>query len=132
MGEESHYDFSFSGLKTSFINYVKKNGITDENRSDIIASFQEAACDVLTSKTLRAARSLSAKRVVLGGGVAALGRLRQMMTERCAEHNISVSIPSPGLCTDNGAMVAVTAGFYARKQLYSPIDIRAYSRMKWT
>jgi N6-L-threonylcarbamoyladenine synthase len=131
MGDESHYDFSFSGLKTSFINYVKKNGITDENRSDILASFQEAACDVLTSKTLRAARSLSVKKVVLGGGVAALRRLRQMMTERCAEHGVSVSIPSPNLCTDNGAMVAVVASFYAQNNAYSPLNISAYSRMRW-
>jgi N6-L-threonylcarbamoyladenine synthase len=131
MGDESHFDFSFSGLKTAFINYVKKSSITDDNRSDILASFQEAACDVLTAKTVRAARSLSVKKVVLGGGVAALGRLRQMMTERCADHNISVSIPSPALCTDNGAMVAVAAGFYARKQAFSPLNIKAYARIKW-
>jgi N6-L-threonylcarbamoyladenine synthase len=132
MGDESHFDFSFSGLKTAFINYVKKNSITDDNRSDILASFQEAACDVLTAKTVRAARSLSVKKVVLGGGVAALGRLRQMMMERCADHDISVSIPSPALCTDNGAMIAVTAGFYAREKVFSPLNIRAYSRMRWS
>jgi N6-L-threonylcarbamoyladenine synthase len=132
MGDESHYDFSFSGLKTSFINYVKKNGITDENRSDILASFLDAACDVLTSKTVRAARNLSVKRIVLGGGVAASGRLRQMMTDRAAEHGISVSVPSPVYCTDNGAMIAVTASFYGQRRIFSPLDIRAYSRMKWT
>jgi N6-L-threonylcarbamoyladenine synthase len=132
MKEENNYDFSFSGLKTAFINYVKKNGITDENRSDILASFQEAACDVLTAKTLRSAQSLSVRRIVLGGGVAANKRLRQMMTERAARYNLSVSVPSPAHCTDNGAMVAVTAGFYAKKEVFSPLDMCPYSRLKWT
>ena len=58
MREEKNYDFSFSGLKTAFINYVKKNGVTDDNRSDILASFQEAACDVIAQKTVRAATRL--------------------------------------------------------------------------
>ena len=50
MADERNYDFSYSGLKTAFINYVKKNGVTDENRNDVLASFQEAAFDVLVSK----------------------------------------------------------------------------------
>jgi N6-L-threonylcarbamoyladenine synthase len=132
MGDESNYDFSFSGLKTAFINYVKKNGISDENRSDILASFQEAACDVLSVKTVKAARDLGVKRVVMGGGVAANGRLRDLVAGRCAVEGISVHMPSPKYCTDNGAMIAVTACFYARRRLFSGIDIKAFSRMKWS
>ena len=131
MRDEKNYDFSFSGLKTAFINYVKKYGITDENRSDILASFQEAACDVLSAKTVRAARDHGVTRVVVGGGVASNNRLRSVLAARCAAAGISVSFPAPPLCTDNGAMVAVTAGFYARKGLFSAIDMRAFSRMRW-
>ncbi len=129
MADERNYDFSYSGLKTAFINYVKKHGITDDNRCDILASFQEAAFDLLALKTLRAARDLGATRVVVGGGVAANGRLREMLTERCGAQGVSVFFPSAALCTDNGAMVAVTACFYARKGLFSGLDARAFSRM---
>jgi N6-L-threonylcarbamoyladenine synthase len=131
MREEGNYDFSFSGLKTAFINYVKKNGITDGNRSDILASFQEAACDVLALKTVKAARDLSVRRVVLGGGVASNGRLRDLMRERCNAEGITVHIPSPKYCTDNGAMIGVAAWFYAKEGRFSPINMKAYSRMKW-
>lgn len=129
MADERNYDFSYSGLKTAFINYVKKNGVTDENRNDILASFQEAAFDVLVSKTVRAARDLGVKRIVVGGGVAANGRLREMLKKGCEGHDVSVFFPSPALCADNGAMVAVTACFYARKGLFSGPDAKAYSRM---
>jgi N6-L-threonylcarbamoyladenine synthase len=130
--EEKSYDFSFSGLKTAFINYVKKNGITDENRSDILASFQEAACDVIAMKTVRAAKDLSIKRLVLGGGVASNGRLRDVIGERCAAGGIKVYTPSPGFCTDNGAMIGIAGLFHAGEGRFSPLNIKAYSRMKWT
>jgi N6-L-threonylcarbamoyladenine synthase len=132
MRGENNYDFSFSGLKTAFINYVRKNGITEDNRSDILASFQEAACDVLALKTLKAALDLSVKRIVLGGGVASNKRLRDVMTAQCGAEGITVHAPAPKYCTDNGAMVACTAYFYARKKRFSPLDMRAYSRMKWS
>jgi N6-L-threonylcarbamoyladenine synthase len=132
MGDEKNYDFSFSGLKTAFINHVKKNGISDENRSDTLASFQEAACDVLSAKTVKAARDLGVKRVVLGGGVAANRRLRDVVARRCAVEGIAAHTPSPEYCTDNGAMIAVTACFYARRRLFSGIDMKAFSRMKWS
>ena len=131
MAEENNYDFSFSGLKTAFINYVNKCGISDENRCHVLASFQEAACDILSLKTIRAARDAGVKTVVMGGGVASNERLRRIMGERCTERGISVHVPSPGYCTDNGAMVAVTASFHAAKGLFSPMDIRAFSRMRW-
>ncbi len=132
MIDESNHDFSFSGLKTAFINYVKKHGISKSNCSDILASFQEAACDVLTVKTVRVARDLGVKRVVVGGGVASNNRLRDMLAAACVADGISVSFPSPGLCTDNGAMVAVTGYFYAERGLFSALDMRAFSRMRWS
>ena len=132
MGDEDNYDFSFSGLKTSFINYVKKYGITDYNRSDILSSFQEAACDVLALKTVRAAEELGVPRVVAGGGVAANQRLRETLCARCAARGIEVFFPSPLLCTDNGAMVAVTGSFYADRGLFSAVDVKAFSRIRWS
>ena len=131
MADESNFDFSFSGLKTAFINHVKKFGINDGNRSDLLASFQEAACDVLSSKTAKAARDAGVRRVVMGGGVASNERLRRALIERCADMGISVFVPSPGYCMDNGAMVAMTASFYAGIGIFSPIDIKAFSRMRW-
>jgi N6-L-threonylcarbamoyladenine synthase len=131
MADEKNYDFSFSGLKTSFINYVKKNGITDDSRSDLLASFQEAACDILAIKTIRAATDLNVGRIVLGGGVASNGRLREVFFERAKAHGISVSVPPPYLCTDNGAMVAVVGGLYASLGRFSPLDIKGFSRMSW-
>jgi N6-L-threonylcarbamoyladenine synthase len=132
MGDESHFDFSFSGLKTAFINYAKKQGISAANRADVLASFQEAACDVLALKTARAARETHVRSVVLGGGVASNGRLRAAVIERCRAIGISVFVPSPKYCTDNGAMIALCAHFYASKGQFSPINVKAYSRMKWS
>ncbi len=131
MADESNYDFSFSGLKTAFINYVKKYGINDGNRCDVLASFQEAACDVLSLKTARAALDVGVKTVVVGGGVASNERLRRAVADRCADNGISVRVPTAGYCTDNGAMVAVTASFHAARGLFSPIDIKAFSRLRW-
>ena len=130
--EEKSYDFSYSGLKTSFINYVKKYGITDDNKRDILASFQEAACDVLASKTVRAAEELGVPRVVVGGGVAANGRLREIFGERCSARGIAVFIPSAALCADNAAMVAMTGSFYADRGSFSAPDVKAFSRMRWS
>ena len=129
MADERNYDFSYSGLKTAFINYIKNNGITDDNRCDILASFQEAAFDLLALKTLRACRDLGVSRLVVGGGVAANGRLREMLAQRCGAQGVSVFFPSAALCTDNAAMVAVTACFYARKGVFSDLGARAFSRM---
>jgi N6-L-threonylcarbamoyladenine synthase len=132
MRDEDNYDFSFSGLKTSFINYVKKSGVSKSNCCDILASFQEAACDVLTAKTVRAARAQGVGRVVVGGGVAANNRLRHMLATACAAEDISVSFPSPEFCADNGAMIAATACFYADRGLFSASDMRAFSRIRWS
>jgi N6-L-threonylcarbamoyladenine synthase len=127
---DSNYDFSFSGLKTSMINYIKKNGINGYNINHILSSFQEAACDVLVNKTLNAARDVEISRVVVGGGVASNGRLRELFHERSARDGIDVFFSSPIFCTDNAAMVAKVAHHYFMKGKISPIDIAVYSRMK--
>lgn len=131
MIDDNNYDFSFSGLKTSMINYIKKNGITNNNLSSILASFQEAAFDVLVNKTLRAARDIMIPRIVVGGGVASNRRLRDIFQARCSEDGTDVFFSSPLFCTDNGAMVAKVAHHYFVNDRISPVDMAGYSRMKF-
>jgi N6-L-threonylcarbamoyladenine synthase len=102
------YDFSFSGLKTAVARYVEqtqRDGRTVDV-PDVCASFQEAVADVLSAKTVRAAADLAIGTVVVAGGVAANGRLRALVEQRCAAAGLSLRVPRPGLCTDNGAMIA--------------------------
>ena len=100
---------------------------------DVAASFQEAVCDVLTRKALDAASSLGIEDLLIGGGVAANSRLRAMATERAAALGIRVRVPRPGLCTDNGAMVAALgAELVARGRAPSALDLPADSSMPLT
>ncbi len=98
------YDFSFSGLKTAVARYIEST--PSHIRADISASFQEAVVDVLLLKALAACNSSGIDSLVIAGGVAANSRLREVAAERCAKAGIRLRIPNPGLCTDNGAMVA--------------------------
>ena len=98
------YDFSFSGLKTAVARYIEAT--PSHIRADVAASFQEAVVDVLLLKALAACKSSGIDSLVIAGGVAANSRLRAVATERCAAAGIQLRIPAPGLCTDNGAMVA--------------------------
>ena len=102
-------DVSFSGLKTSVINYVRKNPTV--STTDVAASFQYAVVDVLAAKARKAAQQIGAKTVALGGGVAANSLLRSTMTTVCAESGWRLVLPSMGMCTDNAAMIA-SAGWY--------------------
>ena len=102
--ETRPYDFSFSGLKTAVARYIEQ--APSKVRADVAASFQEAVVDVLLLKALAACKSSGIDSLVIAGGVAANSRLREVATERCAKAGIQLRIPSPGLCTDNGAMVA--------------------------
>ena len=102
---DAPFDFSFSGLKTAVARHVESlDG--EIPVADIAASFQEAVADVLTTKTVRAAKEYGMDTVLLGGGVAANSRLREMAEERCTAAGLKLRVPRPGLCTDNGAMVA--------------------------
>ena len=107
------FDFSFSGLKTSVLTHVQKHGLPEgQALLDLCASFQEAVADVLTRKAISAAKKVGLPRLVLCGGVAANSRLRSLMAERAQRAGLALYVPRPGLCTDNGAMIA-TAGFHA-------------------
>ena len=98
------YDFSFSGLKTAVARYLES--MPDYVRADVAASFQEAIVDVLMIKALAACKESGIESLVIAGGVAANSRLRAVAAARCEKAGISLRIPAPGLCTDNGAMVA--------------------------
>lgn len=110
--ERGHrHNFSFSGLKTSVARYVE--AAEREGRvisvEDVCASFQEAVCDVLTFKAVRACQDVGAEVLLLGGGVAANSRLRELAGERCAAAGIELRVPRFALCTDNGVMIAALA-----------------------
>ncbi|MBU3061559.1 tRNA (adenosine(37)-N6)-threonylcarbamoyltransferase complex transferase subunit TsaD [Nocardia sp. NEAU-G5] len=105
---DARYDFSFSGLKTAVARYVE--AAQREGRElpipDIAASFQEAVADVLTLKAIRATQDVGVDTLVLGGGATANSRIRSMAQERCAAAGVTLRVPKPRLCTDNGVMIA--------------------------
>ncbi len=101
---DAPYDYSFSGLKTAVKRWLAAN--PGASVPDVAASFQEAVADVLSAKAVAAARDHGADTLVLGGGVAANSRLRVLTGERCEAAGLRLRVPRPGLCTDNGAMVA--------------------------
>jgi N6-L-threonylcarbamoyladenine synthase len=121
-------DVSFSGLKTSVINYVKKN--PDVSNVDIAASFQAAVVDVLCAKTIRAAQKVGAKGIVLGGGVSANSLLRSEMTARGADAGFSVALPSRDMCTDNAAMIAAAAWHRLASDGPTSLSCGAYPNLK--
>ena len=106
--EKHRYDFSFSGLKTAVARWVEVAEAKGEEFSmaDVAASFREAVADVLTAKAVAACNEFGIKRLLLGGGVVANARLRELAAERCAANGIELRIPALSLCTDNGAMIA--------------------------
>jgi N6-L-threonylcarbamoyladenine synthase len=105
---DAAYDFSFSGLKTAVARWVESRERAGEPVpvADVSAAFQEAVVDVLTAKAVRACRDAGVDHLVIGGGVAANSRLRELAQERCDAAGIVLRVPSRRLCTDNGAMVA--------------------------
>ncbi len=102
--EAHRYDFSFSGLKTAVARYVEAT--PELSTADVAASFREAVVDVLVGKAIAACQDLGVPRLLLGGGVIANARLREVATERAADAGIALRIPPLSLCTDNGAMIA--------------------------
>lgn len=131
--ERHRFDVSFSGLKTAVARWVeletKKGNQVMVN--DVSASFQEAVVDVLLRKAIDACLTNEVGTLVIGGGVAANSRLRAVAQERCDEHKITLRIPRPGLCTDNGAMVAALGSELMRKgRTPSPIDFGTDSSME--
>ncbi|MDX6230585.1 MAG: tRNA N6-adenosine threonylcarbamoyltransferase [Frankiales bacterium] len=122
------YSFSFSGLKTAVARWIESRERAGEPVpvNDVAAAFQEAVVDVLTRRAVLACRDRGIDHLVIGGGVAANSRLRTVAEERCAKAGIVLRVPRPGLCTDNGAMVAALgAELVARGIEPSSLDLAA-------
>src|SRR5271170_5753183 len=128
-------DFSFAGLKTAVARWVEAREAAGEPVpvTDVAASFQEAVADVLTRKAVQACQRHDVRDLIIGGGVAANSRLRSLAAERCAAAGIRLRVPRPGLCTDNGAMVAALgAEIVSRGLPPSPLDLPADSSLPVT
>ncbi|MCU1551181.1 MAG: N(6)-L-threonylcarbamoyladenine synthase TsaD [Glaciihabitans sp.] len=106
--EKHRYDFSFSGLKTAVARWVEQHRDAGEEIpiADVAASFREAVADVLLTKAIAACRDLGVPRLLLGGGVVANARIRELAAERTSAAGIELRVPPLALCTDNGAMIA--------------------------
>jgi N6-L-threonylcarbamoyladenine synthase len=121
-------DFSFSGLKTSVINHVRKN--PDVSAEDVAASFQAAVVDVLVTKARRAAQQVGAKALALGGGVAANSLLREQFLDACTQDGIHGFLPSRPMCTDNAAMIASVGWFRLRSDGPTPLSVGASPNLR--
>ena len=147
--EKDSLDFSFSGIKTAVVNFVRKYVGTSPTGegvkpgvsgawaqelplpiADLVASFQEAVVEVLVEKTCTAAKRFKVRQVVVAGGVAANSRLRRRLREEVAGLGIGLNLPEPELCTDNAAMIAA-AGFYKLKQSAARWDLNFDAISRW-
>ncbi len=124
----STLDFSFSGVKTSVVYYLRKHpDPNQEELQDICASYQEAIVETLVKKTIIAAKQNDVNSVVIAGGVACNSRLRELSKEELEKEGVSVYIPSPKYCTDNAAMIGSLGGFMFQKGDTSELGITPFS-----
>jgi N6-L-threonylcarbamoyladenine synthase len=126
-GQDDMLDFSFSGLKSAVINTLHTHRQRGETYcvQDVAASFQQAVVEILTEKTLLAARQKGAGTVLLAGGVAANSRLRTRLQEALAAEGRQLLYPPPALCTDNAAMVAAAGYDVYLRQKFAGLDLNA-------
>jgi len=130
---DNSLDFSFSGLKTAFYYYVKKQDILNKLKEDmnllasLLASFQEAAIGTIEDRLTRAIEIYKPKSLIISGGVACNSLLRKKSTSLGEKYGIKVFIPSPNFCTDNAAMVAAVGYRKYFRKIYAPLSIDAQS-----
>ena len=132
MMRDGTYDFSLSGLKTAVVRELRRRRAVGEDIdfADVAASFQEAIVDVQVAKTLRAAQEYDVGQVTLVGGVAANSRLRQRMAEACEDAGRRLLLPSPALCTDNGAMIAAAGWNRLAAGERTPLGVEANPNLR--
>jgi len=129
---DAPYDFSFSGVKTSVINYLhnaEQKG-TEVVPADIAASFQAAVTDVLVEHTVSAALDKKVKKVALAGGVSANGALRKAFLDACQKNNLELFYPELILCTDNAAMIGCAGYYKFLKGEFAASDLNAVANLK--
>ena len=125
-------DFSFSGLKSSVLNYINSCEMkhVEINRADVAASFQAAVVDAIVDHTIEAAKMYQIRKVALAGGVASNSALRQAMKERCEKEKLEFFYPSPVLCTDNAAMIGCAAYYEYLAGTRHGLDLNAVPNLK--
>jgi N6-L-threonylcarbamoyladenine synthase len=131
--DDKTYDFSFSGLKTSVLNYLNQTKQRGEQVfiENVAAGFQQAVLDVLVEKSFRLAKELNRDKIVIAGGVAANKGLRNMMKNRGAKEGISIFYPSSRLCTDNAAMIGAAGYYNYINGKTSPLDLKVMPNLSF-
>jgi N6-L-threonylcarbamoyladenine synthase len=128
--DKTGFDFSFSGIKTAVVRYMQRQQTEpSENLQDIAAGFQEAVVDVLVQKAILAAQTKRCEHLAVVGGVASNSRLRARIKKEAMQAGISVHIPRPDLCTDNGAMIAAMGYRHLSQGKKASLDLDAYSKL---
>jgi N6-L-threonylcarbamoyladenine synthase len=132
MGDDS-FDFSFSGLKSAVLNYLNKAKMKGEEivAADVAASFQQAVLDVLVQKTVHAAEQSGVDTILLAGGVAANGTLREQLQQAAREKGMQVYYPPVQFCTDNAAMIGAAAHYKAIKGDYADLTLNAVPNLSF-
>lgn len=127
------FDYSFSGLKTSFLYFLrdelkKDSDFIEKNKNDLCASIQKTIIDILLKKYLKAAFKTGIKSIAIAGGVSANSELQKQLRAAGEKHNLKVFIPKFELTTDNAAMIAITAHFKYHEKMFASMDKAPYSR----
>ena len=127
--KQKGFDFSFSGLKTAMLRFRQQNPDILDQEGPILAAFFKSVCEVLVEKTFSAAESLGLNRISVSGGLAASRKLKEVFTSESLQRGIDLHYPSPGLCTDNAAMVACLASFRFEAGLKDDLNLEAYPNL---
>ena len=129
---DSEYDFSFSGLKSSVLNYLNSCQMKGEeiNRADVAASFQKAVTDVLVQNAMHGVKAYGLNKLAIAGGGASNSALRAAMKEACEKNGVEFYYPSPIFCTDNAAMIGVAGYYEYMAGVRSGLDLNAVPNLK--
>ena len=128
------FDYSFSGLKTSFLYTLRDNlkvnpDFIEENRADLAASLQKTIIDILLDKLDKAVKHTGVKTIAIGGGVSANSGVRAAVADYCGEHGLEAFIPERAFTTDNAAMIAIAGQFKYMAREFCPYDAAPYARV---
>ena len=130
--DDAPYDFSFSGIKSSVLNYINSAEMKGEtiNRADVAASFQKAVVEALVTRAISLAKETGMNQLAVAGGVASNSALRKALSEECDKNNIKFYSPSPILCTDNAAMIGCAAYYEYMAGTRHGYDLNAVPNLK--